>query len=85
MTTYKIICESEDEDQYIDADNFSLPSDGNLLIFDDEEIMVAAFSKDFWKAIRIANDLLPFCKSCGGMLEELVRHHCEKCGDNGDY
>ena len=79
MTKYKIICESEDEDQYIDADYFSLPSDGNLILFDDEEIMVAAFSKDFWKAIRIANDLLPCCNKCGGMLEERVLHYCDKC------
>jgi len=84
MTKYKIICEAEDFDQYIDADYFGLEEEGKLILFDEGELMIAAFTKDFWKAIRIADDFIPCCIGCGGTLEEQVTYHCEKCGDNGE-
>lgn len=84
MTKYKIICESEDYDQYIDAYYFCVESDGVLALFDEDELMIAAFVKDFWKAIRIANDLLPCCEKCGKMKEEHTTHYCPNCEEVGE-
>jgi hypothetical protein len=84
MTKYKIICEHEDYDQYIDANDFECPNDGSLYLYDEEGVMIAAFTKDFWKAIRIANDLLPCCEKCGSTMEENVTYQCENCEEMGE-
>jgi len=57
MIKYKVI--TEREDQYVDACGFEIDGNGDLILLDEDEIYVAMFQKDFWKAIRVAFDYVP--------------------------
>ena len=57
MIKFKVICERED--QYIDACFFERDTNGDLILLNEDEIMVAMFQKDYWKAIRVAFDYVP--------------------------